>query len=65
MGRVKITSLTSIQFLREINRQEARQLLESGNYQTTAEVSYAVGFTNTHHFSKLYAERFGKKPSEY
>ena len=64
--RVKqVTGLTPIQFQREIKLQEARRLLESGDYQTASEVSYAVGFTNTHHFSKLYEGRFGKKPSEY
>jgi AraC-like DNA-binding protein len=32
---------------------------------TVAEVSYAVGFASTSYFAKVFAERFGKKPSDY
>lgn len=64
--RVKqVTGLTPIKLQREIRLQMAREALESGDFQTVSEVSYSVGFTNTHHFSKLYEERYGRKPSEY
>ena len=64
--RVKaLTGLTPKQYQREIRLDTARQLLESGTYATVSEVSYRVGFMNQHYFSKLYYERYGKKPSGY
>jgi transcriptional regulator GlxA family with amidase domain len=30
-----------------------------------AEVVQAVGFASVKHFSNVYAERFGRRPSEY
>ena len=59
------TGMTASEYIREIRLHQARQLLESGNYQTVGEVCYAVGFENQSHFSNIYLERFGKKPSEY
>ncbi|MCB0376534.1 MAG: helix-turn-helix domain-containing protein, partial [Sinomicrobium sp.] len=61
----KHTGLNPGRFIREIRLQQARRLLESGQYPTVQEVTYAVGFENASHFTKLFSERFGKKPSEY
>ncbi len=61
----QISGLTANEYLKEIRLQYARQLLENKVMNTVSEVSYAVGFTTTHYFSKVFAERFGKKPSEY
>jgi DNA-binding response OmpR family regulator len=60
-----ITGLTPKEYQREIQLEQARRLLESGDYQTMSEVSYRVGFKDAHYFSGLYYKRFGKKPSEY
>jgi signal transduction histidine kinase/DNA-binding response OmpR family regulator len=59
------TGMTPNQFLTEIRLLEARKLLENRVYETVAEVCYAVGFTTTRYFSKLFNERFGKFPSDY
>lgn len=59
------TGLTPLKFINEIRLQEARRMLEQGLCSTVKEVSYSIGFLSTRHFSKTYANRFGKKPSEY
>ena len=61
----KATGLSPNQFIREIRLQQACRLLETKQYPTVLEVVYAVGFENASHFARRYAERFGKKPSEY
>ncbi|WP_216679813.1 helix-turn-helix domain-containing protein [Hymenobacter siberiensis] len=43
----------------------ARQRLEARDFGTVAQVADAVGFTSAKHFSNLYAERFGRRPSDY
>ena len=57
--------LTPLKFINEIRLQEARHLLEEGTCSTVKEVSYSIGFMSARHFSKNYATRFGKKPSDY
>lgn len=61
----KATGMSPGKFIREIRLQEALTLLETKQYPTVMEVAYAVGYENASHFTKLYQERFGKKPSEY
>ena len=60
----KLTGLSPLNFIKEIRLQEARQLLEARQFSTIAEVSFEVGFAHPSYFSKVYQERFGKKPSE-
>lgn len=59
------TGLTPNQYFRHIKLDVARQYLEAGRYETVAEVSHKVGFSNTHYFSQIYQKHFGKKPSDY
>jgi signal transduction histidine kinase/DNA-binding response OmpR family regulator/ligand-binding sensor domain-containing protein len=60
-----ITGMTPKQYQREIQLASARRLLEAGDFQSVAEVSRQMGFSDAHYFSKLYEKRFGKRPSEY
>ncbi|WP_173021532.1 ATP-binding protein [Lewinella sp. W8] len=60
-----ITGMTPKKYQREIQLERARRLLESGEFRSVAEVSYQIGFSDAHYFSKLYEKRFGKRPSEY
>ncbi len=53
------TGMTPNQYITEIRLNKARQLLESRQFETIAEVCYAVGFKTPHYFSKLMKERFG------
>lgn len=61
----KASGMSPGKFVREVRLQQARNMLEAQQYATVLEVVYAVGFENASHFSKLYLERFGKRPSEY
>jgi len=61
----RLTGMTPNKYLRDIKLFAAKELLENYTYGTISEVSYAVGFEDPHYFSKLYATRFGKKPSAY
>ncbi|MCG8332447.1 MAG: response regulator [Chitinophagales bacterium] len=60
----KMTGLPPSGFVREIRLQKARQLIENRQFSTIAEVRYKVGFENGSYFSKVFLERFGKKPSD-
>jgi signal transduction histidine kinase/DNA-binding response OmpR family regulator/ligand-binding sensor domain-containing protein len=59
------TGLTLNFYVRELRLHHARQLLEKSSYTTVAEYSFAAGFNDAHYFSKLFTERFGKKPIDY
>ncbi|MDX1940971.1 MAG: response regulator, partial [Saprospiraceae bacterium] len=61
----EIIGMTANEYIREIRLQKARQLLEQKAMNTIAEVSYAVGFSSVGYFTKVFSERFGRKPSEY
>ncbi|MGD8781185.1 MAG: tetratricopeptide repeat protein [Ignavibacteria bacterium] len=60
----KITGLSPNAFIREIRLNKAYKMLEKRQFQTVLEVCYNVGFENPSYFSKKFAERFGKRPSE-
>lgn len=59
------TGMLPITYLRELKLSKAEFLLKSNAYVTVAEVCFAVGFSTPKHFSKLFQEKFGKRPSSY
>ena len=61
----ELAGLTPAAWLRELRLHQARQLLEVGNFGTVAAVADAVGFASAKYFSNVYAERFGRRPSDY
>ncbi|MEM6376836.1 MAG: tetratricopeptide repeat protein [Bacteroidota bacterium] len=61
----KITGLTPNQYFREIKLHVAKAHLESKQFKTVNEVATAVGFGTAKYFSKIYEERFGKRPVDY
>jgi AraC-like DNA-binding protein len=64
--RVKqATGLSPKQFQQEVGLQKARRLLEEGTYSNPTAVAYSIGIRHVTRFSKLYEERFGKKPIDY
>lgn len=64
--RIKsITGLPPNKYFREIKLQAAREILENGEVQTVGEVCYAVGFDTPKYFSKVFEDRFGKRPISY
>lgn len=61
----KITGLTPNEYIQEAKLQKARQFLEHQVYSTVGEVAHACGYSSGSYLSKIYVERFGKKPSDY
>jgi AraC-like DNA-binding protein len=57
------TSMTPIQFQKQIRMQEARILLRT-QALTAAEVAYQVGYTSPAHFTRMYHQAFGRTPGE-
>lgn len=61
----EIVGLSPSKLIQEVKLQYARELLLSQRFNKLAQIAGAIGFDSTQHFSKLYTERFGKKPSDY
>ena len=61
----ELAGLTPAAWRRELRLHQARQRLEAGSFGSVGAVADAVGFASAKHFSILYAERFGRRPSEY
>ncbi|MEZ5039624.1 MAG: response regulator [Saprospiraceae bacterium] len=60
-----LTGLTVNQYIQEIRLQEARHLLESEAITSVKAVAYRLGMKDVKYFSKLYIQRFGKRPSDF
>ena len=61
----QFTGLSPARFIKEVQLQNARKELESGMALSVKEVAYNNGFGLPSTFSKVFRQRFGKKPSEY
>lgn len=59
------TGLTYSRYLRDIRLHQARELLVQGQVQTIAELCALIGYEDTHYFSKIYEQHFGRKPMSY
>jgi signal transduction histidine kinase/DNA-binding response OmpR family regulator/streptogramin lyase len=61
----KLTGLTPNNYIQEARLQLARQLLERQVYTTVSEVAQAAGYSSGSYLTKVYGQRFGKKPGDY
>jgi signal transduction histidine kinase/DNA-binding response OmpR family regulator/ligand-binding sensor domain-containing protein len=61
----KSTGFTPAVLIREVKLSKAKNYLEEKRFRSVAEVCYAIGFEKPSHFSKIYFERYGKRPSDY
>lgn len=59
-----ITDQTGIEYIRNYRLEKAATLLRN-KAGTVSEIAYLVGFESLSYFSKVFQERFGKKPSEW
>lgn len=58
----EMTTMTPIQFQKQIRLQEARQLILS-NQDTLSEIAFQVGYESPSQFSREYTRYFGQSPS--
>lgn len=64
--RIKaLTGMTPNRYFREVKLNEARRMLEDGSFLTVSEVSFAIGIETPEYFTRLFRERFGRRPSDY
>ncbi len=63
----KIKSLLCItpnKYIRILKLHKAKKLLDNYTFDTVSEVSYAVGYNDTHYFSKLFYQQYNITPKE-
>ena len=60
-----ITGLSAGRFIREVQLESARQILEDGMAVSVSEVGYRCGFAYPSTFSNLFKKRYGKSPGEF
>ena len=58
------TGLTPHKYLREARLYKAKELLESAEVPSIAQLSASVGFEDAGYFSRIFRERFGFSPAE-
>ena len=56
--------ITPNKYIRILKLYKAKKLIDSYTYDTISEVSYAVGYNDTHYFSKLFFQQYGISPKE-
>ncbi len=60
-----LTGKTVHQYIQEIKLNEAKRLLENQSKSTVKAIAYELGMKDVKHFSRLYLQRFGKRPSDF
>ena len=50
------------QYIRKYKLQKALEFIHSGQYQTVQEISFIIGFKNSHYFSKAFEKEYGESP---
>ncbi len=57
--------LTPNKYIRILKLHKAKELIDQYIYDTVSEVSYAVGYYDTHYFSKLFYQQYHRTPNEF
>ena len=60
-----LLGLTPNKYIRLLRLHWAKELIDQYTYDTISEISYAVGYFDTHYFSKLFVQQYGKTPKEF
>lgn len=60
----RLTGLTPLQYIQEVRLSEARKFLENRTYSSVAQVASKVGYEDASAFTRVFKQRFGKRPSE-
>lgn len=56
--------LTPNKYIRILRLHKAKQFIDDYVYDTISQISYAVGYYDTHYFSKLFNQQYGTFPKE-
>ncbi len=56
--------LTPNKYIRVLRLHKAKQCIDDYVYDTISQISYAVGYYDTHYFSKLFKEQYNMYPKE-
>lgn len=56
--------LTPNKYIRILRLHKAKQFIDDYMYDTISQISYAVGYYDTHYFSKLFSQQYGSFPKE-
>ncbi|MHA4846134.1 hybrid sensor histidine kinase/response regulator transcription factor [Flavitalea antarctica] len=59
-----LTTLSPVEFVREIRLKRSLQYLDAGEHNITT-IAYEAGFTSAKYFSTCFKQRFGQTPSDY
>lgn len=59
-----LTGMAPVKFIQEIRLNKAKELIKRGELGI-AQISYMVGFNDSHYFSKSFKQKFGITPTEY
>jgi len=56
--------LTPNKYIRVLKLHKAKQIIDNYLYDSISQISYAVGYYDTHYFSKLFNQQYGLTPKE-
>ena len=59
-----LINLTPNKYIRVLRLSKAKQFIDDYVYDTISQISYAVGYNDTHYFSKLFQQQYGMSPKE-
>jgi AraC-like DNA-binding protein len=60
----KLLHLTPNKYIRVLRLHKAKQCIDDYLYDTISQISYAVGYYDTHYFSKLFKQQYSVSPKE-
>ncbi len=60
-----LTGLSPAKFIKEVRLQMAKDIIESGDFESISDVAFRSGFENLTTFSTLFKSRFGEPPLKY
>ena len=56
--------LTPNKYIRVLRLYKAKQCIDDYLYDTISQISYAVGYYDTHYFSKIFKQQYNMSPKE-
>jgi signal transduction histidine kinase/CheY-like chemotaxis protein/AraC-like DNA-binding protein len=61
----RLTGMSPSQYVQEVRLNHARNILETGQYDTISQVALKAGYKDARTFSRSFKNRFGKIPTEF